>query len=589
MLGLSRRSAVCATAVSSLLALSLGACFVSLDEALIDQAQQQTETDASTDATEADAKEEAATDKDAAHHDTGTDAGLDAHDDASDAEQDADEPDVLDTDAADDGATEDSGEPDAETDAPEDALDARDEAEAGEPDVIDIDVQADVTDDVDTDAEDPEAGDPDADDPDADDPDADDPDAEAPDGDVPDAAFDAPDDVVDADIGDVPLLECYDDTWCAPVGCMLRTCDQGRCVNAGPMRELAGTFVLPEAPSCVQSVAETCVVAQRNYLVALTESGFTVVNFRNPAAPRLEMVPNNIGPDWGHLVRSGSRVFAFAHDGRVAWLDLPLDGVSPLTAPRTQSLSMPVVDGALPIATDSVLLYTSNPRFEFGRWTPGQLPLIATYPATDAVETMPVATSGSRVLLYDTVQFSTTPTVTWRHHFSLQTNVTSSTSANGGTTELATFTNGSGTQGFFAQSRTGAVAWIVARFDETNSQWKETWAFWILTGQNAPLDFVNEKSLQLENYQASPPTASPQGPVAFIDADTIASVIMQGITPPAPGLTIARQVGDATPQRVKRIPVPDLPLLGTSIAGDNGFAYTVHLTDARMFAHSCSN
>ncbi|MCU0691625.1 MAG: hypothetical protein MUF54_09510 [Polyangiaceae bacterium] len=391
-----------------------------------------------------------------------------------------------------------------------------------------------------------------------------------------------------ADPFDGPLADCYDDSWCPPTGCTLRRCDQGTCVTAGTLKEDAATFDLPSQLACSHRHDQSCFVAARNYLVALTLKGLVVFNTRNPYAIKQEPIPSNIGEGYAYLVRSGERIWAIRNSSAdrtdVAWLEPPLDNRSPLPPPTTASLWMSPVQACFAATNDALLLYrydAHGPAAYVARYVPGLLTTLPQYVANGAVESDAVASSGGRILLHQRVE--QTPDPTYRHHFSLQTNVVSELSSNSGSYEEATLTNNSNTYGYFASSRAGAVAWVIAISKNTGS-WSNVRASWLVADADAPIE---PASVMLETFTTQPATA-PQGPVAFIDNETIGTAVIQGGDSPTPRLDIVRRQGANPPQLVKRIPTPPLDPGALSVAGDGGYAYLAAGTTVRMFAPSCA-
>jgi hypothetical protein len=435
-------------------------------------------------------------------------------------------------------------------------------------------------------------------------PDAEDGDS-APDGDAADEADapdadDAPDTgdaMPDADAGDAgeggdpfdgPLVECYDETWCPPTSCTLRTCDQGSCVNAGLMKEDVTSFNLPAALQCNQSANRTCAVAVRNYLVVLTGNGFEVFNTRNPKDVRQEYVPSNVGSGYSYLVRSGERVWALKNSSggstQLAWLDVPLDGVSPLSPPSIATVYVPALAARHAAPNDAIYLFhtESGPTGFVSRYAPGLPTTLSSYETDGAVELTAMASTGSRLLLQERVQHTTSPT-TYRHHFSLQSDVLSVTSTNSGTYEETSLTNTSSTNGYYASSRTGAVAWVIGRYDST-PEWKDVRAYWLVADASAG---VEPASVVLETF-TTPPPSTPEGPLAFINNDTIATAVISGGTSPSSSLDIVRRQTGTPPQLIKRIPTSPLAAGALNVAGDSGYAYVITGQTVRMFAPSCA-
>ena len=274
-----------------------------------------------------------------------------------------------------------------------------------------------------------------------------------------------------------PLVECYDDTWCPPVGCTMRRCDEGVCVNAGGMSEEVETFNLLCPLQCNQTTNRKCVVAVRNYLVALTSSGFTVFNTRNPYSIRQEAVPDNIGGGYSYLVRSGERVWAVKNSSgtttQVAWIDVPLDGVSPLSSPSSTTLYVQALSARHAAPNDSIYLYSTDfvPAGYVARYSPGLPTTLQNWIMNGTNELTAMASSGARLLMHERVQFSDNP-ITYRHNFSLQSDLLSSTSTNSGTHQETSLTNIDGTYGYFASGRTGSIAWLIGRRDST-PEWKD--------------------------------------------------------------------------------------------------------------------
>ena len=414
-------------------------------------------------------------------------------------------------------------------------------------------------------------------------PDADDA-ADAPDA---DDAADAGDAAEGGSLFDGPLAQCYDDTWCPPVGCSLRRCEQGTCVAAGTMKEDVTKFDLPTTLACNHGTNRTCVVAVRNYVVALTDAGLVVFNTRNPLSVRQETIPNNIGANYRYLVRSGERVWAVKESvgdsSALAWLEVPLDGVGLFSPPSTTTVYVSALSARHAAPNDAILLYhrDSTPEGYVSSYKPGLPTTLASFLAQDAVEPTAMASSGSRLLLQERVEHTASPT-TYRHHFSLQSDVLSSQSTNSGTYEETTLTNTHNTSGYFASSRTGAIAWVIGRYDST-PEWRDVRAYWLVANDTAPIDSVN---VVIETYITAPPS-TPEGPLAFINDDTIATAVISGGASPSPTLDIVRRAGGAPPSLVKRISTSPLAPGALNVAGDAGFAYVVTGTTVRMFAPSC--
>ncbi len=407
-------------------------------------------------------------------------------------------------------------------------------------------------------------------------------DATEPDGDAADGQSEA------GDPFEGPLVECYDDSWCAPIGCTLRRCHKGTCVTAATLREEAARFDLPSQLACPHKHNQSCFVAVRNYLVALTLKGLVVFNTRNPYAIKHEPIPSNIGGGYAYLVRSGERIWAIRNssDDRtgVAWLEPPLDNLGPFPPPTTASLWLKPVQTHFAATNDALFLNRldgDGPAVYVARYVPGVLTTLPQYIANGAAETDAVASSGGRILLHETVQH--TPDPTYRHHFSLQTHVVSELSSNSGSYEEATLTNNSNTYGYFASSRAGAVAWVIA-ISKNVGAWSNVRASWLVADATAPIE---PASVMLETFTTQPANA-PQGPVAFIDNETIGTAVVQGGDSPTPRLDIVRRQGANPPRLVKRIPTSPLAPGAVSVAGDGGYAYLAAGTTVHMFAPSCA-
>ncbi len=387
---------------------------------------------------------------------------------------------------------------------------------------------------------------------------------------------------------DGPLLECYDDAWCPPVGCSMRKCTQGVCTSAGTMKQDVTTFNLPDALQCNQQANRACAVAVRNYLAVLTAEGFTVFNTRNPQSVTQEFVPNNVGGGYSYLVRSGERLWAAKTSSgdstELAWLDLPLDGTSPISPPSKATVYVPYLSARHAAPNDAIYLYHTDglPMGYVARYVPGLPTTLSSFATNDALETTAMAVSGSRLLLHRLVTFTDTP-VTYRHHFSLQSDVLSAQSANSGSYQEESLTNTSASSGFFATSRTGAVAWVIARRDST-PEWKDVRAYWMVADATSP---IAAASVQLETYTTQPPT-TPEGPVAFINNDTVATAVYSGTSSPSPMLDIVRRQSGTPPQLATRIPLSPLAAGALNVAGDAGYAYVITGTTVRMFAPSCN-
>ncbi len=458
--------------------------------------------------------------------------------------------------------------------------DAKDEADADKPDA-DKDADATVDPDADAAPDSPEDVEPDADAA---------VEADAPidvqeAGDVVEPDGDASD---GGDPFDGALVECYDDAWCPPIGCAMRKCTQGVCASAGTMKEDVTTFELPAALQCNQQANRACAVAVRNYLTVLTADGFAVFNTRNPQNVRQELVPNNVGPGYSYLVRSGERLWAAKNSSgdttELAWLDIPLDGTSPIPPPSKTTVYVPNLSARHAAPNDAIYLYHTDfqPVGYVARFVPGLPTTLSSFATNDALETTAMAVSGSRLLLHRLVTFTDTP-VTYRHHFSLQSDVLSAQSSNSGSYQEESLTNTSASSGFYATSRTGAVAWVIARRDST-PEWKDVRAYWLVADGSSP---ITSASVVLESYGTQPPT-TPEGPVAFINNDTVATAVYSGTSSPSPMLDIARRQSGTPPQLTKRIPLSPLAPGALNVAGDAGYAYVITGTTVRMFAPSCN-
>jgi hypothetical protein len=510
------------------------ACFVSIDESLLDTPPAPLPTgsqDSSADAPDADALAEA----------------LDAKPDADTSvdgpkpEADAPPPDALSEDAPSDAAHEDA---------------AKEAAEAGDaPDGADAQETADATD--------------------------------------ADAGADADAHPADADAGptDAPLVECADDAWCPPIGCSLRKCTAGKCVSAGTMKEDVATFALPAALACNASASRSCVVAIRSYLVALTSQGWVVFNARNPLSVRQEALPGSPSTGHGYLVRSGLRAWSAAPNSgssvALAWLDLPLDSVGPLTPLSTATVVVASPSTRLAAPNDALYLFSSTGTPPgFARYAPGLPTMLDVYPATGAVEPNAVAVSTNRALMQERVTFQAGPPAQYHHHFSLQSDVTSSQSANGGTLDVSSLTTTSTAAGYYASSRSGAIAWVIGVQVPQGPQlvWSEVRAFWLVANGSSP---VKTADVTVETYGTSPST-QPDGPVAFIDDSTIATAVISAGSGSQPTLDVVRRTGSNPPSLIKRIPLSTMTPGGMSVAGDDGYAYVVKDTTVRMFAPTCN-
>ena len=551
-----------------LLAFSLAAsaCFVSIDESKIQEGTPQPAADASD---ETDALEQP---------------------DVRDASREADAPDAHEADA-----------PDAhEADAP-DAKDAADETVADDAtDDADAGDEPDVDNDVDTDADEADAADePEADEPDAaEEPEADEPDAaDEPEAEEPDAAdeADASDDVSETGDADAsvqpdapPLVECRDDSDCPPVNCASRTCLAGACVADGVVRQDVGSFDLPAPLACSQTYNASCIAASRGYLVALTDQGLVVFNTRNPKHIKQETVPDAAIVGYNRLVRSGDRIWAAQSSSNVStpitWLDLPFDGVSPVPMPKTTTLFVAPSSALFAAPNDALFLYGTDPQPSgyFARFTPGFPTSIDSFPTTGATEFETVATSIDRAVLHAREDLPSDPP-TYQHRFSVQTSITSPQSANGGAVLEPTIVNLSPSYGYFAASRNGSVAWLIARGDGTT--WNNVLAFWLVTGASGALV---PSSSSIEDYTIQP-SGIPEGPIAFINDTTIAAAVISGGSSPTPSLTIVSRTDPTkVPKREKRIPTSPLAPGPLSVTGDSGFAYVVSGTKVRMFVPACN-
>jgi len=390
----------------------------------------------------------------------------------------------------------------------------------------------------------------------------------------------------DADWVDAPLVECHTDFDCPPVGCTARTCDNNVCKSAGLIHEDVATFELPAPLACSQGYNRGCVVAARNYLVALTASGFVAFNILNPLAVRQESIPDIGLSAYSYLVRSGERVWAVQPSGNttpVAWLDIPLDGVSPFSAPAEADLLINGISARFAAPNDALLLYLvdSVPTGFFARYIPGSPTTLATFPANGAGEHDVVGTSGTRALLHARIEIAGSPS-TYQHRFSLQTDITSSSSANSGPYDETTLNNFSPTYGFFNQSRKGAIAWIIARHD--GNGWSEVRAYWLLTDTSQQ---IASSYYTIETFTTQPPS-TPEGPLAFINDNTIAAAVISGGASPSPSLDVVQKAGSDAPKLLKRIPISALSPGALSVAGDNGYAYVVTGTTVRIFAPACT-
>jgi hypothetical protein len=349
------------------------------------------------------------------------------------------------------------------------------------------------------------------------------------------------------------------------------------------MKEDITSFELPGNLACNQATNRVCVVGVRNYLAALTADGFVIFNTRNPGAVRLETVPNNIGAGYSYLIRSGERLWAVKNSAmdttEIAWLDLPLDGRSPVSPPSKATVRVPYLSSRLAAPNDAIYLYHYSSGGNTARYAPGLPTNLPSYFANDAQETGAAASSGPRLLLFSVVvDYNPSPIITYQ--FSLQSDPASPQSANSGTYELPAMINSFISSGYFASSRSGAVAWVLARRDEAND-WKDLRAYWLVANQTAPLDHV---STILETYTTQPTVT--QGQVAFINDDTIAITVMSGTSAPSPMLDIVqRKTGN--PSLLKRIPLSPIAPGNFNVAGDAGYAYVVTGTTVRMFAPSC--
>jgi len=483
----------------------------------------------------------------------------------------------LDDSLIEDGTGSSDGGTDADATVSPEGGDAKPDVDAARPEAG---TDADAGPDADEDAGEDAGEDADADTPDAPD--------DAADGDAMMNA-DADDGGEGGDPFDGPLVECYDETWCPPVDCTLRTCDQGSCVDTGVMGEDVTTFMLPSPLRCNQGARRKCAVAVRNYLVALTSDGFVVFNTRNPNDVRQETVPDNIGNGYNYLVRSGERVWAVKSSGgsstRIAWLDVPLDGVSPLSPPSTTTVYVPALSSRLAAPNDAIFLYhtDSMPAGYVARYRPGLPTTLQSFATNGAVELEAMASTGSRLLMFELSQFTSNPT-TYRYHFSLQSDILSMSSTNDGTFDALALVNTIATKGFFAVSRTGAVAWLVGRYDSTPA-WRDLRVYWLVEDKNAPLD---PASVKFEEYD-TPPPGTPQGPIAFINDDTIAGAIITGGTAPTSQLAIVRRQPGTPPELVGRIPTSPLAPGEPNVAGDADYAYLITGQTVRMFAPECGS
>jgi hypothetical protein len=387
---------------------------------------------------------------------------------------------------------------------------------------------------------------------------------------------------------DGALVECYDDAWCPPVGCAMRKCTLGVCTSAGPMKRDVTTFELPAALQCNQQANRACAVAVRNYLVALTADGFAVFNTRNPQNVRQEYVPNNVGAGYSYLIRSGERLWAVKNSSgdttELAWLDVPLDGTSPVPPPSRATVHVPYLAARHAAPNDAIYLYHTDglPMGYVARYVPGLPTTLSSFATNDALETTAMAVSGSRLLLHRLVTFTDIP-VTYRHHFSLQSDVLSAQSSNSGSYQEESLTNTSASSGFFATSRTGAVAWVVALRDST-PEWKHVRAYWLVADGSSS---IASAYYQLESYTTQPP-ATPEGPVAFINNDTIVTAVYSGTASPSPMLDVVRRQSGTAPGLEDRIPLSPLAPGALNVAGDAGYAYVITGTTVRMFAPTCA-
>ncbi|PIE06012.1 MAG: hypothetical protein CSA75_01750 [Sorangium cellulosum] len=365
----------------------------------------------------------------------------------------------------------------------------------------------------------------------------------------------------------------------------MRTCEQGVCVDHGEMHEFVETFELPAALQCSHTASRKCAVAVRNYLVATTQAGFAVFNTRNPSDIRQETVPNNIGVGYSYLVRSGERVWATTSPSgttKVAWLDLPLDGVSPLSAPSKANLVIPPPSVRLAAPNDTIYLFhvDNSDRKFVAQYAPGLPVLLTSHELLGANEDTAVASTGSRLLLYKQVLHAANPN-TYRHHFSLQSELLSDSSTNHRTYEEANSTTSYLTPGFFASSRLGAVAWVTVTRN-TSLQWEDVRAFWLVADDTAP---IQSDWLPIAEYTTSP-NGTPHGPVAFFNNDTIATTILSGGTSSTPTLVIVNRQENLN--IVKRIPISPLTHGSLTVAGDAGYTYVIKDRTVRMFAPLCS-
>jgi hypothetical protein len=342
--------------------------------------------------------------------------------------------------------------------------------------------------------------------------------------------------------------------------------------SVGSFELIAGTVL-----SCAQTFNRSCVVAVGSYVVALTVDGLQVFNARNPTSVKQEPVTAVVPPGTQYLVRSGQRVYAAASNGALAtvsWLDLPLDGTSPLPALQQTNVYLGgALTAAYPSPNDTLFLQTpQNSLPGFARFGPGLPTYLDVFAANGTAELASVASAGSRVVLH-----STSAAKPYLHSFSLQSNAASSLSSNTGTVDITSLSSSDSTPGFFASSRKGSVAWLNGSFD--GATWSDIRAFWLVE-PSTPV--VTPVEASVETFTAQQ-LSSPIGPLAFIDETTIAAVVISAVVQ-TPALDIVTRSG---PKVTKRIPMPTVLLAGTSVAGDNGYAYVVRNSTVQIFAPAC--
>jgi hypothetical protein len=131
--------------------------------------------------------------------------------------------------------------------------------------------------------------------------------------------------------------------------------------------------------------------------------------------------------------------------------------------------------------------------------------------------------------------------------------------------------------------------WLVST-QPVAGQWADTRLYRLVASSTAS---VVSSAKILENYDASPLSTNPQGPVVFLAAQQVAAVATAADSPTNPALSIITVTASATPIVSKRAVIDtftstDPILLAADSTVGSGMVYVAQGDQVRFYAPQCS-